>query len=56
MRYSIDLKVRIYIKGHEFLYFAKNIGKNMGKNLGSKYGQKLLDTTKKSAIDESSDD
>ena len=44
MRYSIELKDRVYLKGHGFLSFVKN----MGKNLSSKYGQKLLDSTKKS--------
>ena len=44
MRYSIEPKDRIYVKGYGFLSFAKN----MGKNLSSKYGQKLLDSAKKS--------
>ena len=43
MRYSIELRERIYIKGYGFLSFAKN----MGKSLSSKYGQKLLDSDKK---------
>ena len=47
MWYSIVPKDRIYIKGYEFLSFAKN----MGKNLTNKYGQKLLDTAKKSTTD-----
>ena len=44
MRYSIEPRDRIYVKGYGFLPFAKN----SGKNLSSKYGQKLLDTAKKS--------
>ena len=44
MRYSIELRDRIYVKGYEFLSFAKN----MGKHLSNKYGQKLLDSAKKS--------
>ena len=44
MRYSIERRDRIYVKGYGFLSFAKN----MGKNLGNKYSQKLLDTAKKS--------
>ena len=36
MRYSIEPKDRIYVKGYGFLPFAKN----MNKNLSSKYGQK----------------
>ena len=45
MRYSVEPKDRIYVKGYGFLSFAKN----MGKNLNNKYSQKLLDTAKKSA-------
>ena len=47
MRYSIEPKDRIYVKGYEFLSFAENIG----KNLSNKYGQKLLDSAKKSTTD-----
>ena len=47
MRYSIEPKDRIYVKGHGFLPFAKN----MGKNLSNKYNQKLFDTAKISTID-----
>ena len=43
MRYSIEPKDRIYVKGYRFLSFAKN----MNKNWSSKYGQKLLDSAKK---------
>ena len=44
MRYSIEPRERIYVKGYGFLSFAKKIG----KNLSNKYGQKLLDSVKKS--------
>ena len=47
MRYSIEPRERVYIKGYGFLSFAKNIG----KNLINKYGQKLLDSAKKSTAD-----
>ena len=47
MRYSIEPRDRIDVKGYGFLYFAKN----MGKNLSNKYGQKLLDRAKKSTTD-----
>ena len=47
MRYSIEPRDRIYVKGYGFLSFAKN----MGKSLSSKYGQKLLDIAKKSTTD-----
>ena len=47
MRYSIEPRDRIYVKGYGFLSFAKN----MGKSLSNKYGQKLLDCAKKSTAD-----
>ena len=47
MRYSIEPRDRIYVKGYGFLSFAKN----MGKNLSNKYSQKLFDTAKKSTTD-----
>ena len=47
MRYSIEPRNRIYVKGYGFLSFAKN----MGQSLSNKYGQKLLDSAKKSDTD-----
>ena len=47
MRYSIEPRDRIYVKGYGFLSFAKD----MGKNLINKYGQKLFDSAKKSTTD-----
>ena len=47
MRYSIEPRDRIYVKGYGFLSFAKN----MVKHLCDKYSQKLLDTTEKSTTD-----
>ena len=47
MRYSIEPRDRIYVKGYGFLSFAKNIG----KSLSNKYSQKLLDSAKKSTTD-----
>ena len=44
MRYSIEPRDTIYVKGYGFLSFAKN----MGKSLSNEYGQKLLHSTKKS--------
>ena len=52
MRYSIEPRDRIYVKGYELLSFAETIGKNIDKNISSKYSQKLVDTEKKSATDE----
>ena len=47
MRYSIEPRDGIYVKGYGFLSFAKN----MGKILSNKYGQKRLDSAKKSTTD-----
>ena len=47
MRYSVEPRERIYVKGYGFLSFAKNIG----KNLNNKYGQKLFGSAKKTATD-----
>ena len=47
MRYSMEPKDRVYVKGYGFLSFAKNIG----THLSNKYSQKLLDTAKKSTTD-----
>ena len=47
MRYSIEPRDRIYVKGYGFLSFAKNIG----KSLSNKYGEKLLDSATKSTTD-----
>ena len=44
MRYSIEPKDRIYVKGYGSFSFAKN----MGENLSNKFGQKLLDSATKS--------
>ena len=38
MRYSIEPRDRIYVKGYGFLSFAKN----MGKNLSNKYCPNFL--------------
>ena len=48
IRYLIEPRDRIYVKGYGFLSFAKNM---MSKNLSNKYGQKLLDSAKKSTTD-----
>ena len=47
MRYSIEPRDRIYVKGYGLLSFAKN----MGKSFSNKYDQKLLDSAKKSTTD-----
>ena len=43
MRYSIEPRDRVYVKGYGFMSFAKN--------MSNKYGKKLVDTAKKSAAD-----
>ena len=43
MRYSIEPRDRIYVKGYELLSFAKNMSKSLSN--------KLLDSTKKSTTD-----
>ena len=47
MRYSIEPRNKISVKGYRFLSFAKNID----KNLSNKYSQKLLNSAKKSTTD-----
>ena len=43
MRYSIEPRDIINVKGYEFSSFAKNIG----KSLSNKYGLKLLNSANK---------
>ena len=43
MRYSIEPKDRVYVKGYEFMSFARS--------MSNKYGKKLVDTVEKSATD-----
>ena len=53
-RYSVQPRDRIFVKGHGFFTFTKNMFKNIGKNVSkslSKYSQKLLDHAKQSATD-----
>ena len=50
MRYPIEARNRIYVKGYGFLSFAKNIGTHatkVAKNMRNKYSQNLLDNAKK---------
>ena len=47
VQYSVQPRDRIFVKGCEFLSFARNVGKNVRRNniskiLSSKYSQKLL--------------
>ena len=64
-RYSVQPRVRIYVKDYRSFSFAKNMGRNIGKNISkyssSKYSQKLakwsatdaLKTASKGAIQKS---
>ena len=47
MRYSIEPRDRIHVKGYGFLSFVKN----MRKSLSNKYDQKLFDRAKTSTTD-----
>ena len=47
MRYSIEPRNRIYVKGYGILSLVKNAGKNSS----NKYGQKLRNSAKKSTTD-----
>ena len=55
MRYSVQPRDQILVKGDWSLYlmkmWEKNIGKDISKNLTSKYSQKLLDHPKRLATD-----
>ena len=43
MRYSIERRDRVYVKGYRCMSFARS--------MSNKYGKKLVDTAKKSATD-----
>ena len=55
MRYLVQPRDGIFVKGYGFLLFAKSTGKNIGKNIGEnascKYSPKLLDHAKQSKTD-----
>ena len=51
MRYSIEPRDRVYVKGYGFLSFTKNMSRHankVAKSLSNKYSQKLLVSAKKS--------
>ena len=43
MRYSLEPRDRIYVKGYRFM--------SLGRSMSNKYGKKLVDAVKKSATD-----
>ena len=49
--YELWYKDYGYVKGYEFLLFAKYIGKYISKNVSSKYSPKILDHAKQSVTD-----
>ena len=55
MRYSVQARDRIFVKGYGFLSYAKNMGKNIGENIRKSlrgwYSQKILNDAKESATD-----
>ena len=55
VRYPIEPKDRIFVKGYNFFCFASNMSKNVGENLSKsvsgKFSQKLFDYAKQYATD-----
>ena len=51
MRYSVQPRDWIFVKGYGFLSFGKNMGKNISRNFSCNYSQKLSDHAKQSATD-----
>ena len=55
IRYSVQPRDRIFVKGYRFLSITKNMAENIGKNiskiLSGKYNQKRFDHSKQSAAD-----
>ena len=49
MRYSVEPRDRVFVKGYVFLSFTTNMRKNISKKLRGKYDQISLDHTKKPA-------
>ena len=53
MRYLVEPRGRMYVKGYGFLSFAKNIGTHatkVAKNKSNKYSRKRIDSAKKKKI------
>ena len=49
MRYLVEPRGRMYVKGYGFLSFAKNIGTHatkVAKNMTNKYSQKIIASPK----------
>ena len=42
MKYSVQLRDRIFVKGYGFLCFAKNIGKNISKHLAANIARNFI--------------
>ena len=42
MRYSVQPRDRIFVKGYGFLSFAKNMGKNIGNNISKNLSENFL--------------
>ena len=37
MRYSVQVRDRIFVKGYGFLSYAKNMGKKIGENISKSF-------------------
>ena len=55
IRYSVQPRDRIFVKGYRFLSITRNMAENIAKNtskiLSGKYNQKRFDHSKQSAAD-----
>ena len=55
MRYSVQLRDQIFVKGYKLLCFAEKMGKDISKNIckiaSGKYSQTLLNHPKQAATD-----
>ena len=55
MRYSVQPRDQLFVKGYQFQFFTKNNGKNVfkniSKNMSSKYSLTVFDYAKQSATD-----
>ena len=55
MRFSVQLRDQIFVKGYKLLCFAEKMGKDISKNIckiaSGKYSQTLLNHAKQAATD-----
>ena len=53
MRYSIEPRDRMYVKGYEFLSFAKNMGKTLSNKHSQKKSNKIYNRCNKNCFKKS---